>query len=126
MAEDVRLRSTQRICLDCSQAGETFRLSQCAGLKWKYACVVTKNIAGSSFALTLWRKHPAGRKSGADWAPQFDDRKQGEAALRESERNSRLFVDGIPGLVAGFTPGGEVEFVNRQVLRLLLVGRPRS
>ena len=37
-------------------------------------------------------------------------------ALRESERNSRLIVDSIPGLVAVFTPGGEVEFVNRQVL----------
>jgi PAS domain S-box-containing protein len=37
-------------------------------------------------------------------------------ALRESERNSRLIVDSIPGLVAVFTPAGEVEFVNRQVL----------
>jgi PAS domain S-box-containing protein len=37
-------------------------------------------------------------------------------ALRESERESRLIVDCIPGLVAAFTPSGEVEFVNRQVL----------
>ena len=35
---------------------------------------------------------------------------------RESERESRLIVDSIPGLVATFTPAGEVEFVNRQVL----------
>ena len=37
-------------------------------------------------------------------------------ALRESERNSRLVVDGIPGLVALLTAEGEVHFVNRQIL----------
>src|SRR5262245_27660013 len=37
-------------------------------------------------------------------------------AIRESERYSRLIVDSLPGLVAAFTPGGEVEFVNRQIL----------
>ena len=36
-------------------------------------------------------------------------------ALRESERESRLIVDCIPGLVAVFTPGGELEFVNRPI-----------
>ena len=45
-----------------------------------------------------------------------DDRKRAEDALRESERESRLIVDSIPGLIAAFTPGGEVEFVNRQIL----------
>ena len=45
-----------------------------------------------------------------------DERKRAEDALRESERESRLIVDSIPGLVATFTPAGEVEFVNRQVL----------
>lgn len=45
----------------------------------------------------------------------IDDRKRAEEALRDSERSSRLIVDGIPGLVAAFTPSGEVEFVNRQV-----------
>jgi PAS domain S-box-containing protein len=37
-------------------------------------------------------------------------------ALRESERNSRLLVDSIPGLVALLSAGGEVEFVNRQIV----------
>jgi PAS domain S-box-containing protein len=37
-------------------------------------------------------------------------------ALRESERNSRLVVDSIPGFIAAFTPTGELEFVNRPVL----------
>ncbi|HMF95624.1 MAG TPA: PAS domain-containing protein [Vicinamibacterales bacterium] len=46
----------------------------------------------------------------------IDERKRAEAARNESERESRLIVDSIPGLVAAFTPGGEVEYVNRQVL----------
>jgi PAS domain S-box-containing protein len=45
----------------------------------------------------------------------IDERKRAEDALRESERESRLVVDTIPGLVAAFTAGGAVEFVNRQV-----------
>jgi PAS domain S-box-containing protein len=45
----------------------------------------------------------------------IDDQKRTEDALRESERESRLIVDSIPGLVVALTPIGEVEFVNRQV-----------
>ena len=45
----------------------------------------------------------------------IDERKHAEDALRESERESRLIVDSIPGLVAVFTPGGELEFVNRPI-----------
>jgi PAS domain S-box-containing protein len=47
----------------------------------------------------------------------IDARKRTEEALRDSEQSSRLIVDGIPGLVAAFTPSGEVEFVNRPVLQ---------
>ena len=43
-----------------------------------------------------------------------DDLKRAEEALRESERESRLIVDSIPGLVVALAPDGEVEFVNRQ------------
>ena len=46
----------------------------------------------------------------------IDERKHAEDALRESERELRLIVDSIPGLIAVFTPTGEVESVNRQVL----------
>ena len=46
----------------------------------------------------------------------IDERKRAEDALRDSERESRLIVGSIPGLIAAFTPDGEVEFVNRQVL----------
>ena len=47
---------------------------------------------------------------------EFDERQRAEDALRESERESRLIVDSIPGLIAAFTPSGELEFVNRPIL----------
>jgi PAS domain S-box-containing protein len=46
----------------------------------------------------------------------IDDQKRAEDALRESERESRLIVDSIPGLIAVFTPDGDLEFVNRPIL----------
>ena len=46
----------------------------------------------------------------------IDERKRAEDALRESERESRLIVDSIPGLVATLTPAGAIEVVNDQVL----------
>ena len=46
----------------------------------------------------------------------IDERKRAEAARRESERESRLIVDTIPGLVATLTPAGEVEVVNHQLI----------
>jgi PAS domain S-box-containing protein len=45
----------------------------------------------------------------------IDERQRAEDALRKSERESRLIVDSIPGLIAAFTPGGELEFVNRPI-----------
>ncbi len=50
---------------------------------------------------------------------EIDDRKRAEEALRESERQSRLIVDTIPGLVAIFGPGGEIEGLNEQFLGYL-------
>jgi PAS domain S-box-containing protein len=44
------------------------------------------------------------------------ERRRAEEALRESGRESRLILDNIPGLIAVFTPGGELEFVNRQII----------
>jgi formate hydrogenlyase transcriptional activator len=46
----------------------------------------------------------------------IEDLKRAEQAQRESEQSFRLIVDGIAGLVATMTAGGEVELVNRQVL----------
>jgi PAS domain S-box-containing protein len=44
------------------------------------------------------------------------ERSVAEEALRESERNSRLVVDSIPGLVGLLTANGDVQFVNRQII----------
>ncbi|HEY8562547.1 MAG TPA: PAS domain-containing protein [Pyrinomonadaceae bacterium] len=46
----------------------------------------------------------------------IDERKRAEEALAASERELFLIVDSLPGMVATFTPGGELEFVNRQIL----------
>ena len=42
--------------------------------------------------------------------------------LDERERESRLIVDSIPGLVASLSPAGEVEFVNKRPDRVLRSG----
>jgi PAS domain S-box-containing protein len=52
----------------------------------------------------------------------IDDLKRTEEALRESERESRLIVASIPGLVAVLTPAGELEGVNNRVVEYC--GRP--
>lgn len=44
------------------------------------------------------------------------ERRRAEEAVRESERNTRLILDSIPGLVATLTPVGEVEAVNKQLV----------
>ena len=46
----------------------------------------------------------------------IDDRKRAEEALRESEHESRLIVDSIPGMVAMVSPTGNIEMVSRQAL----------
>src|SRR5262249_49273098 len=46
----------------------------------------------------------------------IEERRRAEEALRESEREARLIVDSIPGMVAIFAPTGELEVVNPQVL----------
>ena len=46
----------------------------------------------------------------------IEDHKRAEDALREGERESRLIVDTIPGLVATLTPAGEVDLVNHQIV----------
>jgi len=44
------------------------------------------------------------------------ERKRAEEELRNSERDWRLIVDNIPGLVALLSPTGDVDVVNRQLL----------
>ncbi|MER8854737.1 MULTISPECIES: PAS domain-containing protein [Mesorhizobium] len=50
---------------------------------------------------------------------EIDDRKRAEQALAESERQSRLIVNTIPGLVAIFNADGEPESLNKQFLEYL-------
>ncbi len=52
----------------------------------------------------------------------IDDRMRAEEAFRESEHESSLIVDSIPGLVSVLTANGEIERVNRQVTEY--VGKP--
>ena len=47
------------------------------------------------------------------------EHRQREDAVSERERESRLIVDNIPGLIATLTPAGEPEFVNRRMLEYL-------
>ena len=49
----------------------------------------------------------------------IDDRKRAEEALRESEHESRLIVDSIPGLIAVLDVSGEIERVNQPILDYL-------
>jgi PAS domain S-box-containing protein len=49
-------------------------------------------------------------------AQHHGERARASEALRDSESNSRLIVDSIPGLVALLTVTGEVDFVNHQIL----------
>ena len=52
----------------------------------------------------------------AELTKEIAERRRAEAALRDSERESRLIVDSIPGLVALLTATGDVDVVNRQLL----------
>ena len=46
----------------------------------------------------------------------IDDQKRAEEALRESEHESRLIVDSIPGLIAVLDTSGEIERVSQPIL----------
>jgi PAS domain S-box-containing protein len=46
----------------------------------------------------------------------IDDKKRAEEALRESEHESRLIVDSIPGMIAVLGTNGELERVSQPVL----------
>ena len=76
----------------------------------------TDNIGGSHPGACPCAMRTGESSDGIRSASDIDDQKRAEEALRESERYARLIVDSIPGMVAVFTPDGEVEAVNRQVL----------
>jgi PAS domain S-box-containing protein len=49
----------------------------------------------------------------------IEDQKRAEESLRESEREARLIVDTIPGLVVILTQTGDVEFINGRTVEYL-------
>ena len=49
-------------------------------------------------------------------ASDVEEFRRTQEALRRRELDFQTLVDGIPGLVACFTPGGELELVNHEVL----------
>jgi PAS domain S-box-containing protein len=49
----------------------------------------------------------------------IDDQKRAEEALRESEHESRLIADSIPGLIAVLDASGEIQRVNQPLLDYL-------
>ena len=46
----------------------------------------------------------------------IEDRKRAEEALRESEQESRLIVDSIPGIIGVASPSGNIDMVSRRGL----------
>jgi PAS domain S-box-containing protein len=56
------------------------------------------------------------RDEGVAFVVDLTERRRAELALRERERESRLILDTIPGLVAVLKPSGEVEAVNHELV----------
>src|SRR5262249_27492096 len=56
------------------------------------------------------------RNEGVAFVLDLTERKRAEQALRDSERDARLIVDSIPGLVGILDPSGKIEAVNRRIL----------
>ena len=53
---------------------------------------------------------------GVAFVADLTELKRAEEAVRESERESRLILETIPGLVATLTPTGEVDAVNHELI----------
>jgi PAS domain S-box-containing protein len=69
----------------------------------------------------VWRVSPLADASGVvvKWCGlgiDIDERMQAEEALRASERQFRLIVDGLPVLLSTATPDGELDQANRHYL----------
>ncbi|HEX2543659.1 MAG TPA: PAS domain S-box protein [Ramlibacter sp.] len=57
-----------------------------------------------------------GAQEGVGFAVDLSERKRAEQALREMQREARLIMDTIPGLVATLTAQGAVETVNGELM----------
>ena len=73
-------------------------------------------LCASAFVANDYMARHFTMKNGSDMDDPSESPRRAEAALRESERESRVILDNIPGLVALLSATGDVELVNRQVL----------
>lgn len=86
-----------------------------------YECEYRALMADGTYRWHLGRRVPMRDGEGrvSRWfgvSHDIEDRKRAEQAVRESERQLRLIVDTIPGLIALFTPEGRLEGANDQFL----------
>ncbi|MDM0022432.1 PAS domain-containing sensor histidine kinase [Variovorax saccharolyticus] len=107
---------------DLPEVAETFARSVAAGQP--YDILQRLRRADGAYRWMQNSGFPLRARTGeiARWCvllTDVDDQKRAEEALRESERQARLIVDTIPGLVVILTPMGEVEFVNGRTVDYL-------
>lgn len=90
---------------------------QDSGRGWRWVAVALGLLPRALVAFRGGRVDITARhRARAALKEAFDEAKQSEDHLRASERNFRLIVDSIPGLVFTLTGTGEIELVNRQLL----------
>ena len=85
------------------------------GLQQAFLLSEQRRVAGELDERVAQRTRELGAANEA-LKQEVAEREKAEEARRGSERESRLIVESIPGLVALLTAAGEVEVVNRQVL----------
>jgi PAS domain S-box-containing protein len=84
-------------------------------LNWQGTELVARRANGSEFPVevSFGEMIISGKKVFTGFIRDISEKKRVEADLRESERNFRLIVDTIPGLVCTLKPNWEVEQVNQ-------------
>ena len=100
---------TERLVLDVAASQATIGLQQ--------ARLVKRAAGGLEAQVT--RRTSELAAANERLKEEVADQRRAVELLQESERESRLIVDSIPGLVALLGPTGEVAVVNRQILEYI-------
>ncbi|HEY7171122.1 MAG TPA: PAS domain-containing protein [Vicinamibacterales bacterium] len=100
---------TERLLLDvaANQAAIGLQHARLLGDQKRYAAEIDRRVVVRTRELAA---------SNARLEREVRERRQVEEALREQERESRLVVDSLPGLVAILTASGELAGVNDRVV----------